>query len=179
MHSNSQALFQKVSGMVMDKDNKQPLAGASIKVIDLEKEYSTASDSLGNFVFEQVPVGRVRIQCSYVGYEDFITDGLVLNSAKALEVNIEMEGSKQQQQNVIIRTKRNPKLPVNKYAIVSGRSCTAEETQRFAASANDPGRMAVGFPGVQATRDTRNDIIIRGNNPVGLQWKLEGIDIIN
>ena len=39
--------------------------------------------------------------------------------------------------------------------------------------------MVVNFPGVQASSNQRNDIIIRGNNPMGLLWRLEGVDIPN
>src|SRR5207247_8831505 len=104
---------------------------------------------------------------------------IIINSAKEPELTIEMEDEKKVVEAVVLRSIRNPKLPVNRYALVSGRSFSPEETQRYAASVNDPSRMALGFPGVQATRDTRSDIVIRGNNPIGMQWKLEGLDVIN
>ncbi|MEZ4800945.1 MAG: TonB-dependent receptor plug domain-containing protein [Flavobacteriales bacterium] len=40
-------------------------------------------------------------------------------------------------------------------------------------------RMAASFAGVQATDDGNNNIAIRGNNPYGLLWRMEGIDIPN
>ena len=39
--------------------------------------------------------------------------------------------------------------------------------------------MASNFAGVRGTDDSRNDIIIRGNSPGGLLWRLEGVDIPN
>ena len=39
--------------------------------------------------------------------------------------------------------------------------------------------MAQNFAGVSSAGDQRNDIIIRGNSPQGLLWRLEGIDIPN
>ncbi len=39
--------------------------------------------------------------------------------------------------------------------------------------------MAVAFPGVMAGEDGNNTIIIRGNSPVGLLWRMEGLDIPN
>src|SRR5207249_3471869 len=44
---------------------------------------------------------------------------------------------------------------------------------------NDPARMAANFAGVSGANDARNDIIIRGNSPTGLLWRLEGVDIPN
>ncbi len=37
--------------------------------------------------------------------------------------------------------------------------------------------MASNFAGVQGTDDSRNDIVIRGNSPLGLLWRLEDVDI--
>ena len=177
--TTAQIPVQQIRGLVMDKDSRQLLPGATISVTASEKVQTVTADSLGNFYLPAVPTGRIRIECSFAGYEYYLSDDIILNPAKELEVVIELESRKQIQQSVTVKATRNPKLPVNKYALVSGRSFTAEETQRFPASANDPGRMAMALPGVQATRDTRSDIIIRGNNPVGLQWKIEGIDVVN
>ena len=133
----------------------------------------------GIFVLSNIPVGRRRIQCTYSGYENYITDNIILNSAKELELVLELEQHYQQQSEVIVKAARNPKQPVNKSSVVSTRSFTPEETQRYAASVNDPSRMAMSFPGVQPTRDSRSDIIIRANSAATMLWRLEGIDIPN
>ena len=39
--------------------------------------------------------------------------------------------------------------------------------------------MAQNFAGVSGSNDARNDIIIRGNSPAGVLWRMEGIDIPN
>ena len=39
--------------------------------------------------------------------------------------------------------------------------------------------MAANYAGVSGTNDSRNDIIIRGNSPIGILWRLNGIDIPN
>ena len=175
----SQTPVQRVQGRIVDRDNQKPLSGVSITVMEGSQGQAALSDSLGQFILDGVPAGRVRLLFTMVGYQEQSTDYLLINSAKELFLAIEMEEERKVQDGVTVRATRNPKTPVNKFALVSGRSFTAEETQRYAASANDPGRMAVAFPGVQATRDTRSDIIIRGNNPVGMQWRLEGVDMVN
>jgi hypothetical protein len=173
----SQQLTQTLRGTVVDQDSKNPLKGATIMIADTKLAATT--DSFGRFAIFNVPVGRQRVMSSYVGYRSITTDQILINAAKEPEIMIEMEEETIQQSAVIVKASRNPKLPVNRSVLVSGRSFSPEETQRFAASANDPGRMATAFPGVQATRDTRSDIVIRANNPLGMQWKLEGVDIIN
>lgn len=179
LSSQAQTLVQTLRGVVRDKDNHRSLEGASISILGTAHSLYAVSDSNGRFAVPGVPVGRVRVECTYGGYQPFSTADILVTAAKEPELVIDMEEVPQQKEGVVVRSIINPKLPVNRNALVSGRSFSPEETQRSAASANDPSRMALGFPGVQATRDTRSDIIIRGNNPVGMQWRLEGIDIPN
>jgi Carboxypeptidase regulatory-like domain len=175
----AQGPVQTIRGRVEDRDSHKPLPGASVVTVGTDKKLSALSDSSGLFVLRNVPAGRIKIKCTYIGYSSYTTDDIIINAAKAQELEIEMEEERKMQAGVTVRGVRNPKAPVNKFALVSGRSFSPEETQRYAASANDPSRMALGFPGVQATNDSRSDIIIRGNNPVGMQWRLEGVDIVN
>ncbi len=177
--SNAQNLTQDVKGNVIDKDSRRPLAGATVSVAEDSVQVTVTTDSLGNFLLRGITVGRRRVQCSYSGYENYLTDNIIVNSAKEVELLIEMEQHYRQESEVVVKAPRNPKLPVNKLSIVSTRSFTPEETSRYAASVNDPSRMAMSFPGVQPTRDARSDVIIRGNSAAGLLWRLEGIDIPN
>jgi hypothetical protein len=64
-------------------------------------------------------------------------------------------------------------------ATVSARTFTVEETEKYAGSRGDIARMAMNYAGVSASNDSRNDIIIRGNSPTGLLWKLEDVEIPN
>lgn len=177
--SFAQTLQQTITGVVIDKDTHQALEGATISIADNNNSLYSVSDSTGRFVLKNVHVGRHKVEATYVGYQVYISDDIIISPAKQPDLIVAMVGDRDRSQVALVRAIRNFKLPVNNFAIVSGRSFSPEETQRFAASANDPSRMALGFPGVQATRDTRSDIIIRGNNPTGMQWRLEGVDIPN
>lgn len=177
--SHSQNLTQTIKGIVIDKDNRRPLAGATVSIADDSLQQSVLSIESGGFLLKNIPVGRRRVQCTYSGYENYITDNILLNSAKEVELVIELEQRYQQQAEVIVKAPRNPKQPVNRSSVVSTRSFTPEETNRYAASVNDPSRMALSFPGVQPTRDARSDIIIRGNSAAVMLWRLEGVDIPN
>jgi len=50
---------------------------------------------------------------------------------------------------------------------------------RFAGGRSDPARLAANFAGVSATDDSRNDIVIRGNSPAGVLWRIDGMDATN
>ena len=64
-------------------------------------------------------------------------------------------------------------------ATVSSRVFSTEEANRYAGSRGDPARMAANFAVVSGANDSRNDIIVRGNSPLGILWRLNGLDIPN
>lgn len=172
------AQTQTIRGTVLDKDTQQPLIGATVEVSDLASPVGNVTDVDGSFVLENVPVGRHTITAQYLGYDTYSNEGVILNSAKELVLQIELTESVAALNEVVVKAFKGNE-PLNELAVVSTRSFSVEETQRYAASANDPGRMAMGLPGVQASRDNRSDIVIRGNSSVGLLWRLNGIDIPN
>ena len=60
---------------------------------------------------------------------------------------------------------------------ISARTFSAEETRRYAGGMDDPARMASAFAGVAVGNVQDNSIIIRGNSPKGVLWRLEGVEI--
>lgn len=68
---------------------------------------------------------------------------------------------------------------MNEMAVISSQKFSIEETNRYPGSRMDPARMASNFAGIQGADDSRNDIIVRGNSPLGIVWRMEGIDIPN
>jgi CarboxypepD_reg-like domain len=176
---SAQGNTQVIRGTLIDKDTREPLIGAVIKVVNSNPVMGTSTDMEGQFVLSAVPLGRCQLQCSYLGYGDWLSDPLIVNSTREITLAIEMVSVAIEGQEVQIVAKKFGNEPLNELSILSARSFSADETQRYAASANDPGRMAQGFPGVQPSRDNRSDIIVRGNSGIGLLWRLEGIDIPN
>ncbi len=105
-------------------------------------------------------------------------DNVIVNSGKEVILNIEMEESTALLEEVVIYAQRNGEVR-NEMATVSARQFSVAETNRYAGSRGDPGRMASNFAGVQGADDSRNDIIVRGNAPSGVLWRLEGVNIPN
>jgi len=175
------AQTQTVRGTITDKITKAAIVGATIIVSSLEEAtLGTSTDEKGFFEIKDVPVGRQTIQCSYIGYETVETEGIIVSSTKAVDLEIEMNEGSVSMEDVVVTASRNVNAPINELSVVSTRSFSADETDRIAASVNDPGRMALTYPGVsQSNDDNQNDIIIRGNSAFGMLWRLEGIDIPN
>ncbi len=170
---------QTISGVVLDKDTRQPIIGATLRIISTDPVMGGVTDLDGKFTLRQVPIGRHQIQCNYLGYQPWLSDPIIVNSARETYLEIGLTESATQAQEVVITSRRRGNEPINELSLLSTRSFSPEETQRYAASANDPGRMAQALPGVQPSRDSRSDIVVRNNSGIGLLWRLEGIDIPN
>ncbi|MFK7935328.1 MAG: carboxypeptidase-like regulatory domain-containing protein [Saprospiraceae bacterium] len=169
---------QTISGVVLDKITQQPIIGANIMVSN-NAQLGTTTDADGMFSIPTVPVGRQTLNCSYIGYQDYQSEAIIVRSTKPIFMEIELSEGLEIDE-VVVTAAGKVNSPVNELAVVSTRSFSAEETDRIAASVNDPGRLALAYPGVaQGGDDNENDIVIRGNSPFGMLWRLEGIDIPN
>lgn len=177
--SYGQTLTQTVRGKIIDQDSRMPLPGANIVVIDAKEFLGTSTDVDGNFRIEHVPVGRVSLAVTFVGYEDRVISNILITTGKETVLDIEMEESLEMMDAVEINASKDKSEISNEMALTSARGFTVEETKRYAGSFNDPARMVSGYAGVDVDASGDNSIIVRGNSPRGIQWRLEGIDIPN
>ncbi|MBO6516102.1 MAG: TonB-dependent receptor [Bacteroidia bacterium] len=173
-------ITQRVRGQVVDAATKSPLSDATVTVYSGDVEAGGITDENGNFQIDGIPVGRIGIIIQMVGYEDRMLSQLELRSAKELVLDVEMQESFVKFDAVVISRKKSREKPSNEMATVSARSFSVEETSRYAAAAFDPARMAQNFAGVTSGGDDLfNEIVVRGNSPKGVLWRLEGIEIAN
>ena len=181
--ASAQDIKQTIRGIVVDQENKIPLIGANIMLMSAGDPIGTSADIDGSFSLENIPVGRHNLEVSYLGYETLYLNGLLLNSGKELVLNLEMQESTATLETVTINAEKDvdKTKPLNSFATLSSRTFSVEETSRYAASSYDPARMAQNYAGVSAGSgdDLFNQIVIRGNAPSGILWRLEGIEIPN
>ncbi len=170
-------LSQSIKGQVLDKQSQAPLIGVNV-VVQLSDEFKgSASDVDGYFKIEDIPVGRHSLVFSYLGYEDVVISNLLLNSAKELVLKIEMTEEINVLNEVVVEADQGKNRVNNDMATASVRTLSVEEMARFSGTIADPARMAQNYAGVSGASDDRNDIIIRGNSPTGVIWRMEGVDI--
>lgn len=174
----AQTITQTYRGIVIDKQSQIPIPGAVVQVINSEPPLNTVTDKEGKFKITNIPIGRWQLKVHYFGYTDRYLQ-VILISGKEGYSTIELEESVQQSEEVEIIAEQDKTQTNNKMSTVSARIFSAEEAARYAGSRNDPARMAANFAGVSGANDSRNDIIIRGNSPMGILWRLNGIDIPN
>jgi len=175
------AQTQTIRGTLYDAASKTPLVGATITITDSRPFLGTVTDTDGRFRLTNVPVGRIRVKISSVGYEDLLLNEVVLNAGKEVVLDLPLTESVTNLSEVKVAYNRSEDRLVtnNENVTVSGRPFNAAETARYAGSFGDPSRMAANFAGVNGANDSRNDIVVRGNSPASLLWRLDGVNIPN
>lgn len=168
---------QQLRGVVVENVLQKPLAGATVHISGAGKTVRT--DEEGVFRFAGLPVGSYRVSVSYTGFKESVLEPILINAGKETVLTISLEAIVRTESEIVLKANSKKNQPLNEMSAVSARAFTVEETQKYAAAVNDPLRMATAFPGVLAGDDGVNSIIIRGNSPAGLLWRMEGIDIPN
>ncbi len=176
-YSFSQEYFQTVKGQVLDATTETPLPGAKVQIITNDTTFVVISDLKGYFKQEKVPVGKIVIIAEFMGYKPAVMKDVQVISGKELFVPIYLEESTVSLNEVVIQSEEDKTAPTNDFAIVSTKRLTMEEALRYAAAYGDPARMVMSLAGVTSPSDTRNDIIVRGNSPLGILWRFEGFNI--
>ncbi|UII78093.1 TonB-dependent receptor [Flagellimonas sp. CMM7] len=168
-----------IKGIVLDKQSEGPLVGATVELLDQQADTGVITDLDGRFTIKDVPVGRQIVRVSYIGFENTTIPNIEVTTGKDVLLTISLIESFNQLDEVIVTTETNKDRANNKLATVSARQFGVEEVTRFSGGRSDVGRLAANFAGVSAPDDSRNDIVVRGNSPTGLLWRLEGIPIPN
>lgn len=176
---SAQNYRQTVKGLIIDKESHAPIEFASVMLKNTTYSKSTISNENGEFKLSDVPVGRVTLQISCMGYQSINISNLEVTMGKELVVKIEMVECIMKLDEVTIKASHNKEKPLNSFAPISTRTFSIEESQRYAGSNNDVSRMAMNFAGVKMSAETTNGIVIRGNSPVGVLFRLDGVDIPN
>lgn len=168
---------QTVRGQVCDVASGEPMIGVTITV-ENGITLATVSDVDGNFVINNVPVGRHSVRATYIGYEPVLLKEQLVSSGKELVLTLRMRESISELGEVVIKPRVNKQQPLNEMAQVGARMFSVEEATRYAGGMADPARTASMFAGV-ATGGATNGISIHGNSPQMLQWRVEGVEVPN
>ncbi|MCK4750659.1 MAG: TonB-dependent receptor, partial [Bacteroidales bacterium] len=139
----------------------------------------TITDPEGNFRLDRVPVGRHTLEISCMGYEGRNQPNIIVRSGKETILHYELEESYININEVTIRHEPDKLKPINELAVISAIALSPEDLTYCPGSLDDISRAVVSLPGVSSSNDGQNHLIIRGNSPKGLQWRLEGIEVPN
>ena len=175
---SAQEHTKSLSGRVVDDASQEGLPFANVTIINAGTLIGTTTDHDGYYYIDNLPPGRYDIEVSYLGFESYIALETVIKSNRVTTLDVSLSQVPSALDEIVIRPKVSKQKPLNSMASVSARMLSVEEARRYAGGFDDPARLASSFPGV-ASSVGNNAIIIRGNSPKYLQWKIEGIEISN
>ncbi len=168
-------ITQNIKGTVIDKQSEFPLDACSVMVNINGKTYGAITDFDGNFIIKDVPVGKIDISAHYKGFHTQIFKQLYLNSGKELVVNFKLLEKLESLDEVVIKAKSRRESVV--FATTSTATFDVAQADKYAGALGDISRMAMNYAGVSGNDDSRNDIIVRGNNPSSILWVIEGASV--
>ncbi|MBK6549457.1 MAG: TonB-dependent receptor [Flavobacteriales bacterium] len=175
----AQGNTQTIRGTILDSDTRQPLIGATVVIVGSSPIKGSTTDLEGRFAIAEVPTGRLDLQVRMVGFEEQRLTNQLLTSAKELVLDVRMRESVTQLGEFEVKAPVRKGVVRNDMATLSARTISVEETSRIAGGINDPARMVGTFPGVASDPGGNNTIVVRGNSPKGVLWRLEGVEIPN
>lgn len=173
----SQSVTQTIRGKVFDQVTQEPLPFANVSIQDSDPLIGATADLDGNFIIENVPVGRTNIQVNMLGYKSHVVSEVLITSGHEVVLDIGLQQSYTALEAVEIGVSKE--APLNTMTTVSGRQFTVEETQRYGGGLDDPARLVTSFAGAASPSVGSSGISVRGNNPDGLLWRIEGVEVPN
>ena len=174
----AQNTTQTIKGTVIDKQSQLTIPGVAVIILESDPLKAGISDEEGRYKITDVLPGRYDLKVTYSGYKELVLSNIVVSAGKETVLDISMEENISSLNEVVINGRKKNEVN-NELTTVSGRSFSMEEVNRYAGGRSDPARLAANFAGVSSPDDSRNDIVIRGNSPIGVLWRVEGLNIPN
>ena len=156
------------------------MGGCEISVFPVNIQIIT--DSSGSAFFEHLEPGRYYVVLMKEGFKILISDYFIHTNQNNSQLVLSMQDAAVKLEQVLVKSDAllTSNESKNSFAYLSNRSFSSEDTERIPMGLNDPSRMALSYPGVHVGRsDLDNPIIVRGNSPYGVSWRIEGIDVPN
>ncbi|MBN2892883.1 MAG: TonB-dependent receptor [Bacteroidales bacterium] len=99
---NANAQTGIIRGKAIDGNTGESLVGATVIVLETSPVIATVTDYDGNFSLEKIPVGNHKIKCSFISFQDQIIDGITVNAKDVTVIDIKLETSDQNIDQVIV-----------------------------------------------------------------------------
>ncbi len=166
-----------INGTVYSRQTDEPLAGAEVQIIGIDK--SAVTDETGSFSFTDIPKGDYTLSITFPGTEIEEKVSVVVQEGKNLTPTIYINAVAYELEGVEIKTKREEK-PVIK------RSLQSQEITRIPGTAGDALRALPAIPGIGVANDFSGALYIRGGSdednlyyfdrvPVGYPYHFGGL----
>ncbi len=166
-----------IEGTVYSKSTDEPLVGAEVHIIEIDKRIKT--DENGKFSIKEIPAGRYTLSISFPNTELTEKTVIVVEEGKTLTPNIYVSAAVYELEKVEVKTKREPKTVIKK-------SIQSKEITRIPGTAGDALRALPTIPGIGVANDFSGALYIRGGSdednlyyfdrvPVGYPYHFGGL----
>jgi hypothetical protein len=164
----------KIQGRVYDKNNNESLPFTNIIVWG--SEIGSSSDLDGNFIFTGLKPGYIRLAATSVGYENYISEDILITNAKTAYIEIPMIATSVQLEEVVVKASPFRRIEESP---VSMRSLDISEIEKNPGGNRDISRVIQSLPGVASSLAFRNDVIVRGGGASENVFYLDEMEIPN
>lgn len=164
----------KIQGKVVDGKNNEPLPFTNI--IIWGTEIGSSSDLDGNFTFTGLKPGYVRLAATSVGFENYISEDILVTNAKTAYLEIRMIETAVQLDEVVVKASPFRRIEESP---VSMRSLDISEIEKNPGGNRDISRVIQSLPGVASSLAFRNDVIVRGGGSSENVFYLDEMEIPN
>lgn len=173
--------YQTVRGTVKESFTERAIEGVTVTLLSENLMYKrTVCDANGTFTFNDVEIGFYDIEFRHLGYKSFIQPAIAVTVSKETVLNITMENSLKDLDEVEVKSNKERGIPNNEMANASVFSIHPNDARRIAGGLDDPIRVTGTLPGVTAgTSFSANFVSIRGNSPRSLKYQMEGVELPN
>ena len=163
-----------IEGKVVDGNNNEPLPFTNI--IIWGTDIGSSSDLDGNFLFTGITPGYVRLAATSIGFENYISEDILVTNAKTVYIEIRMVETAVQLEEVVVKAspfRRMEESPV------SMRSLDISEIEKNPGGNRDISKVIQSLPGVVSSASFRNDVIVRGGGSSENVFYLDEMEIPN
>jgi hypothetical protein len=163
-----------LEGRIFNSKNNEPLEFATIAIYGTN--IGSLSDLDGKFLFTGLKPGYVEIRASSIGYENYVSEPILVTNANKVFIDIPMQEKKIVLQEITVKAspfRRAEESPV------SLRRIDLVEIEKNPGGNRDISKVIQSYPGVASTPSFRNDIIVRGGGSSENRFYLDGVEIPN
>lgn len=161
-----------IKGTVRDKNNNDPIIGATVILKGIEK--GTITDFDGNYIIEGIKPGVYNIEVSYIGYETSSEYEIEIQGIRPTILDFQLQESVNQLAEVEIKASAFRKVSESPLSL---RTIGVSEIRRNPGGNRDISRVIQSLPGVTSTASFRNDLIIRGGAPNENRFFVDDVEV--
>lgn len=161
----------RVLGRVVDAERQASLPGLGVTLEPGGRRTETDAD--GRFRFDAVTPGRVVVRAKLPGFEPSPPQELVIDPGgeRVVEIRYSLRLSTD------VRPEPGSKPPLA--GAIMSTSLDRRTVERTAGALDDPFRALQARPGVAATHDNRNDLLVRGGGAIETLIRVDGFELPN